>query len=89
MELSEVLHVTTSDGASYDFEVVGILEDPDSDASYAVLWHEGEGDREGEFIVTDNAGNILEDEDLAQRVLDEFLEFAEEEGETGSAGEKE
>lgn len=89
MELSEVLHVTTSDGASYDFEVVGILEDPDADTSYAVLWRDGDGNGEGEFIVTDNAGNILEDEDLAQRVLDEFLDFAEEEqGPADSAGEK-
>ncbi len=74
-----MLHVQTSDGASYDFEVVGILEDPDAAASYAVLWGEGAGNGEGQFIVTDSAGTILEDEDLAQRVLDEFLEFAEEE----------
>jgi hypothetical protein len=89
MELSEVLHVTTSDGASYEFEVVGILEDPDAEASYAVLWHEGQGNGEGQFIVTDGAGNILEDEELAQRVLDEFLDFAEEEhGEAESNGER-
>ncbi len=41
MELSEVLHVQTSDGASYDFEVVGILEDPEAATSYAVLWQRG------------------------------------------------
>jgi len=78
VELSEVLHIRTSDGASYDFEVVGILEDPDAAATYAVLWHEAAG-AEGQFIVTDGAGNILEDEELAQRVLDEFLDFAQEE----------
>ena len=89
MELSEVLHVQTSDGASYDFEVVGILEDPDAAASYAVLWSGGAGNGEGQFIVTDSAGNILEDEELAQRVLDEFLDFAEEEhGGDESSGEK-
>ena len=79
MELNEVLHIQTSDGASYDFEVVGTLEDPDTAASYAVLWHEAAGNGEGQFIVTDSAGNILEDDELAQRVLDEFLEYAEEE----------
>ena len=89
MELSEVLHIRTSDGASYDFEVVGILEDPETQASYAVLWHEAPGNGEGQFIVTDGAGTILEDEDLAQRVLDEFLEFAEEEhGDGGASVEK-
>ncbi|HEY6327342.1 MAG TPA: hypothetical protein VIW73_12600 [Candidatus Cybelea sp.] len=81
MELSDVLHVKTSDGAAYDFEVVGIVEDPDAAASYAVLWHEGTGNGEGQFIVTDSAGNILEDEELAQHVLDEFLDYAEEENE--------
>ncbi len=89
MELSEVLHVQTSDGASYDFEVVGILEDPDAATSYAVLWSEGAGNGEGQFIVTDSAGNILEDEDLAQRVLDEFLEYAEEEHGNEPSEEKE
>jgi hypothetical protein len=89
MELNEVLHIRTSDGASYDFEVVGVLEDPDAETSYAVLWRETAGNGEGEFIVTDSAGNILEDEDLAQRVLDEFLEFAEEErGRAEHPGEK-
>jgi hypothetical protein len=90
VELSEVLHIQTSDGASYDFEVVGILEDPDAKASYAVLWHgDADSDGEGQFIVTDGAGNILEDEDLAQRVLDEFLDFAEEEhDEAEQAGEE-
>jgi hypothetical protein len=89
MELSEVLHVRTSDGTSYDFEVVGLLEDPEAEASYAVLWHEGAGNGEGQFIVTDGEGNILEDEDLAQRVLDEFLDFAEEErGETEAPRER-
>lgn len=79
MELSEVLHIQTSDGASYDFEVVGIVEDPDAEASYAVLRHQGTDNGEEHFIVTDSAGNILQDEDLAQQVLDEFLDFAEEE----------
>lgn len=81
LELKEVLHVQTKDGASLPFEVVGVLEDPDDGASYAVLMHEPEGSEEDddrEFIVTDMQGLLLEDEELAQEILDEFLMFAEE-----------
>ena len=39
---------------------------------------EGEGEEEAEFIVTDSVGNLLEDDELAQEILDEFLLFAEE-----------
>jgi hypothetical protein len=77
LELSELLHVRTNDGTSLQFEVVGILEDPEVDASYAVLWHESTDEGEGQFIVTDLAGKILDDETLAQQVLDDFLAFAE------------
>ncbi|HVS45387.1 MAG TPA: hypothetical protein VMS32_01835 [Verrucomicrobiae bacterium] len=81
LELREVLHVETKDGASLPFEVVGVLEDPDDGSSYAVLMHEPEGaddDEDREFIVTDMQGGLLEDEALAQEILDEFLMFAEE-----------
>jgi uncharacterized protein YrzB (UPF0473 family) len=81
LELSEILHIATNDGAELPFEVVGILEDPESGTSYAVLMHEPhEEGEEGEFIVTDLAGNLIEDEELAQEILDEFLVFAEESG---------
>jgi hypothetical protein len=79
LELSELLHIQTNDGASLQFEVVGILEDPEANASYAVLWHESTDEGEGQFIVTDLAGKFLEDETLAQHVLDDFLAFAEDE----------
>lgn len=81
LELKEVLHVQTKDGASMPFEVVGVLEDPDNGSSYAVLMHEPDGsqdDDDREFIVTDMQGGLLEDEELAQEILDEFLMFAEE-----------
>ena len=82
LELSEVLYIETKDGGELPFEVVGILEDPDDGTSYAVLMHEPQdGDAESEFIVTDLEGNLLEDETLAQEILDEFLVFAEEAGE--------
>jgi uncharacterized protein YrzB (UPF0473 family) len=80
LELSEVLYIETKDGAELPFEVVGILEDPEDNTSYAVLMHEAHDEEEGEFIVTDLHGNLIEDEQLAQDILDEFLLFAEEAG---------
>jgi uncharacterized protein YrzB (UPF0473 family) len=85
LELSEVLYIQTKDGAEMPFEVVGILEDPDDATSYAVLMHEPHEEGEGEFIVTDLQGNLVDDEELAQEVLDEFLVFAEEAGDDGGA----
>ena len=85
LELSEILYIETKDGAELPFEVVGILEDPDDGVSYAVLMHEAHDEDEGEFIVTDLEGNLVEDEKLAQEILDEFLVFAEEAGEDGGA----
>lgn len=85
LELSEVLYIETKEGAELPFEVVGILEDPDDGTSYAVLMHEAHEESEGEFIVTDLEGNLIEDEELAQEILDEFLVFAEEAGDDGGA----
>jgi uncharacterized protein YrzB (UPF0473 family) len=87
LELSEVLYIETKDGGELPFEVVGILEDPDDGTAYAVLMHEPQDDdAESEFIVTDLEGNLLEDEGLAQEILDEFLVFAEEAGDEGGDG---
>jgi hypothetical protein len=84
LELSEVLYIETKEGGELPFEVVGILEDPDDGTSYAVLMHEPHDDEaESEFIVTDLEGNLLEDDALAQEILDEFLVFAEESGDEG------
>jgi hypothetical protein len=75
LELKEELYIETEDGTSLRFEVVGILEDPDERVSYAVLVHEPEeGDEQ--FIVTDLAGNLLKNDELAQEILDEFLTCA-------------
>jgi hypothetical protein len=76
LELSEVLTIETADGSSLQFEVVGILEDAENEATYAVLRHEDSGGDEDEFIVTDLEGNLVEDEGLAQEVLDDFLAYA-------------
>jgi uncharacterized protein YrzB (UPF0473 family) len=87
LELSEVLYIQTKDGAELPFEVVGILEDPEEKTSYAVLVHEPHDEGEGEFIVTDLEGNLVDDEALAQEILDEFLVFAEEAGDDGGGAE--
>jgi uncharacterized protein YrzB (UPF0473 family) len=84
LELREILHIRTKEGTELPFEVVGILDDSEDGASYAVLMHEPEEPQEREFIVTDLQGQLVEDEVLAQEILDEFLVFAEEAGEDGT-----
>jgi hypothetical protein len=84
LELREILHIRTKEGGELPFEVVGILNDSEDGASYAVLMHDPEEEQEREFIVTDLQGQLVEDEELAQEILDEFLVFAEEAGEDGT-----
>jgi len=76
LELSETLTIETNEGTMLAFEVIGILQDAEEGASYAVLHHEEEG--EDEFIVTDLDGNLLKDDALAQEILDDFLAFTDE-----------
>jgi uncharacterized protein YrzB (UPF0473 family) len=84
LELSEILYIATKDGAELPFEVVGLLEDEENKMSYAVLLHEPHAEGEdGEFIITDLLGNLVDDEELAQEILDDFLDFAAESGEDG------
>jgi hypothetical protein len=54
----------------FEFEVVGIVEDSDSAAQYAVCYSE----RADEFIVTNESGELLDDESLAQDILMDFLD---------------
>ena len=77
LELSETLRIETAEGTTLAFEVVGILEDAEDGVSYAVLRHAAE--EEEEFIVTDLQGNLLDDDELAQQILDDFLAFADDE----------
>ena len=85
LELSDVLNIETREGASFPFEVVGILEDPEESVSYAVLRHESDEAVGESFIVTDMNGNLLADETLAQEILDDFLAFADEDDEQHGA----
>jgi len=80
-ELNDELTIATKDGSELLFKVIGTMEDPDEAKTYAVLVHDDEATGEQEFIVTDTDGNMLEDDALAQEILDEFLLFAEEAGE--------
>lgn len=81
LELRDVLVIQTTDEKQLEFEVVGLVEDEENNA-YAVLYCEPAD----EFVVTDAKGNLLDDDDLAQEILDDFFVLAEESGEgEGSA----
>jgi hypothetical protein len=56
----------------FEFEVVGIVEDSDSAAQYAVCYSESAD----EFIVTNEVGELLDDDSLAQEILGDFLDQA-------------
>lgn len=68
LELKDRLLIETTDNRKLEFEVVGIVEDEEHHA-FGVCYNE----QEDEFVVTDEAGRILEDDTLAQEVLDDFL----------------
>jgi hypothetical protein len=61
------------DGSELRFEVVGLVEDDENNA-YAVCYN----DASDEFVVTDQFGDLLDDEELAQEILDDFFVLAEE-----------
>ena len=90
LELSDVLTIKTNDGAELQFTVVGILEDPDDGSSYAVLMpeatDESDPEEEGQAIVTDLQGNLIEDDDLAQEILEDFLEVVDESHDESGGG---
>lgn len=58
-----------------EFEVVGLVED-DENHAYAVCYSE----KADEFVVTDESGSLLDDDELAQEILDDFFVLAEESG---------
>lgn len=73
--------IVESDEGKLEFEVVGVVEDAESNETYAIVYNEA-GDR---FIVTDAYGKMLADEVVAQEILDDFLAFAEESGDESQA----
>lgn len=85
LDVNETILVSSPDGEELEFSVVALLEDEEDGTAYAVLVHEAEGEEEESFIVTDPFGNLLQDDALAQEVLDDYLLFAEEAHEDGEA----
>lgn len=73
LELRDVLVIQTQDEKQMEFEVVGLVEDEEA-STYAVCYCE----KEDEFVVTDDAGKLLEDDNVAQEILDDFFVLAEE-----------
>jgi hypothetical protein len=71
--LRDTLVIKTTDGQDHEYEVVGIVEDDESNG-YAVAYSE----QADEFVVTDENGTLLEDVELAQEILDDFFVLAEE-----------
>jgi predicted nucleic acid-binding protein len=64
----------------FEFEVVGIVEDPDSASQYAVCYSA----TADEFIVTDDTGDLLDDDPLAQEILKDFLDQANDNGDVST-----
>ena len=75
-----MLVIQTTDEKQLEFEVVGLVEDEENN-QYAVLYCE----QEDEFVVSDAKGNLLEDDELAQEILDDFFVLAEESGGEGAS----
>lgn len=73
LELRDVLVIQTTDNKQLEFEVMGLVEDEEKN-TYAVCYCEPDD----EFVVTDAAGKLLSDDDLAQEILDDFMTLAEE-----------
>jgi uncharacterized protein YrzB (UPF0473 family) len=79
LDLKETVVMTTQEGAEIAFSVVALLEDEQTKHTYAVLMHRPEDPNVDEsFVVTDPYGNLLQDTELAQQVLDDYLIFNEE-----------
>jgi len=68
-----VLVIETTDGNKLEFEVVGLVEDDENNA-FAVCYSE----KADEFVVTDVFGKLLDNDELAQEILDDFFVLAEE-----------
>ncbi len=65
--------IETTDGKKFEFEIVGLVEDDEQNA-FAVAYSEAAD----EFVVTDAEGKLLDDDALAQEILDDFFVLAEE-----------
>jgi hypothetical protein len=80
LELRDVLVIETTDGKQLEFEVVGLVEDDENNA-FAVCYSE----KADEFVVTDAVGTLLDDDELAQEILDDFFVLADESNPEGQS----
>ena len=81
LELQDVLVIKTNEDKEMEFEVVGLVEDDESN-TYAVCYCE----KDDEFVVTDAKGELLANDELAQEILDDFFVLAEESGDEEKGG---
>jgi len=79
VELEDTIIVAARTGEQADaptreleFEVVALIGEDEAEAKYAVCYCESDD----EFVVADIYGRLLDDEALAQEVLNGFLEHA-------------
>lgn len=79
VELQDVLVIETTDGKKYEFEIVSVVEDEEHNA-FAIAYSEAAD----EFVVTDQHGKLLDDDTLAQEILDDFFVLAEESSSEGT-----
>jgi hypothetical protein len=73
VELRDTLVIETTDGQKYEFEIVGLVEDEEN-KGFAVAYSE----KADEFVVTDDDGKLLDNDVLAQEILEDFFVLAEE-----------
>src|SRR5579875_416589 len=73
LDLRETFVIETKDGREMEFEVVGLVEDEDKTA-YGFAYSE----EEDEFVATTASGTIVQDDVLAQEILDDCCALAEE-----------
>lgn len=78
LDLKDTIYMKTRDGDEIEFLVVALLEDEENKSTFAVLRSNPDGGEES-FIVTDSYGELIEDDALAQQVLDDYLLFNEDE----------
>lgn len=83
LDIGEELQLQMEDGSTQVFEVRAIFEDGATQEQYAVLER---SDGEHDVIVTDLVGNLIEDPERVDEVLENYGIFKEEAGDPGDAG---
>jgi len=73
LDLRDTFVVETKEGREIEFEVIGLVEDEEK-TTYAICYSE----EEDEFVVTGVNGEFIEDDELAQEILNDFFALAEE-----------